>query len=56
MTTEQAHLRLEAKAQQLRDQGLHEAAHDWQRKANEFAHLASMAQRLPAARKKPVRR
>jgi hypothetical protein len=52
MTTEQAHMRLEAEAQRLRDRDLHAAANDWQRMANEFARLAGMAERLPPARKK----
>jgi len=50
-TPEQLHLRLEMKAKQLRDQGAHAAAHDWQRMANEFARLASTAEKLPPARK-----
>lgn len=48
MTTDQAYRRLVAKAEDLRAKGLHEAAHDYQRRAGELANLARMAANLPA--------
>jgi hypothetical protein len=50
-SVEQAHLRLEAEAQRHRENGNYAAGHDYQRMANEFARLASMAEKLPPARK-----
>jgi hypothetical protein len=49
-SVEQAHLRLEAEAQRLRANGNYGAGHDYQRLANEFARLASMAEKLPPVR------
>jgi hypothetical protein len=54
MTTEQAILRFERKAADLRSRDLFEAAQDWQRRASEMASLARMAEGLPAA-KRPLR-
>jgi maltooligosyltrehalose synthase len=52
-SAEQLHLRLEMEAKRQREAGNYAAAHDTQRHANEFARLASLAERLPAARRAP---
>lgn len=51
MTTDQAVARLLARADLLREEGHHAAAHDWQRMADEMRRLAAEAERLPRARK-----
>lgn len=52
MTIDQAYRRLCSKAQALREEGLHEAAHDYQRRANDLASLGRSAAALPAPQKR----
>jgi hypothetical protein len=47
VTVEQAIKKLQAEADYHRSEGRWTAAHDWQRYANELAHLAAMAKALP---------
>jgi hypothetical protein len=50
MTTSQAHARLLAEAERHRKEGRWDIGHEWQRRANDLARLASMAEGLPRAK------